>query len=89
MSLRLSRRQATDLIVATLFARSIGKPFNRHWTVHYEQAGISERDAVGFIGKLIDLARKQARCNGGELAANWRRHGLARAAKAKAGMSIS
>ena len=75
VSLHLSQRQATELIAATLFARSIGKPFNRHWTVHYELAGIAEHDAARFIGRLIDLARKQARRDGGELAAAWAREG--------------
>ena len=75
VNLHLSRRQVIDLLAATLFARSIGKPFNRHWTVHYELAGIAEHDAARFIGKLIDLARKQARRDGGELAAAWAREG--------------
>lgn len=75
VSLHLSRRQVIDLIAATLFARSIGKPFNRHWTVNCELAGIADHDAARFTGKLIDLARKQARRDGGELAAAWAREG--------------
>ena len=75
VSLHLSRRQVIDLLAATLFARSIGKPFNRHWTVNCQLAGIADHDAARFTGKLIDLARKQARRDGGELAAAWAREG--------------
>ncbi len=51
----------------------IGLPFNRHWTVHYERAGIAEIDAVRFIGRLLKLAGDFARRHRGRLAAVWAR----------------
>ena len=49
----------------------IGLAFNRHWTVHYEMAGIAEHDGAAFVGRLLSLARKKVRRDGGELAALW------------------
>ena len=67
----LSRRQAESIIAATKFSVAAKRPFNRHWTVHYERAGIAERDGARFIGHLLRLVAAQARRAGGELAAIW------------------
>jgi hypothetical protein len=72
-SLHLSRRQVEAMLAATLHAQNIGLAFNRHWTVHYEAAGIAERDGAGFIRRLLRLASKQVRRDGGEIAALWAR----------------
>lgn len=60
-----------DMRAAAEFAARIGLPFNRHWTVHYQTAGIAERDGAAFVGRLLTLARKQARRGGAEMAALW------------------
>jgi hypothetical protein len=67
----LSRRQVDALIEAADFALASGRLFQRHWTVHYEAAGIAEREATRFIGKLLNLVSKQAKRAGGELTALW------------------
>ena len=46
-------------------------PFNRHWTVHYERAGIAETDATRFIGHLLKLIRDFARNKIGRFSAIW------------------
>lgn len=51
----------------------IGLRFNRHWTVHYENAGIAERDAAKFIGSLLKHARDYARNHKERFAAVWAR----------------
>jgi hypothetical protein len=70
-SLHLSRRQVGGLIEAASFALATGRLFQRHWTVHYEAAGIAESEAALFIGKLLNLVSKQAKRAGGELTALW------------------
>jgi hypothetical protein len=61
------------MIEAANFAERIGLAFNRHWTVHYEMAGIAEHDGAAFVGRLLSLVRKHVRRAGGELAALWAR----------------
>jgi hypothetical protein len=61
------------MIEAAIFAERIGLAFNRHWTVHYEMAGIAEHDGAAFVGRLLALVRKHVRRAGGELAALWAR----------------
>lgn len=69
----LSAAQVTHMLEAADFAERIGKPFNRHWTVHFEMGGIAEHDGAAFVGRLLSLVRKQVRRAGGELAALWAR----------------
>ena len=71
VSWHLTVMQVKDLIDAAMQALAIGLPFNRHWTIHYERAGIAEQDAVRFIGKLLHRAGQEARRFGGQLAAIW------------------
>ena len=61
------------MIEAANFAERIGLAFNRHWTVHYEMAGIAENDGAAFVGRLLALVRKHVQRAGGELAALWAR----------------
>jgi len=72
-SVYLSRDAVMAMLEAAAFAESIGLAFNRHWTVHYQMAGIAERDGAAFIGRLLSLVRKHVRRRGGELAALWSR----------------
>lgn len=74
-STHLSHRQCIDLMAAGDFADMIGLRFNRHWTVHYERAGIAEHDGARFIGRLLKQAGDYARRHGGRLAAIWVREG--------------
>ncbi len=72
-SLNLSERQCHDMVAAATYALSIGLPFNRHWTVHYERAGIADQDGAAFVGRLLRLASAHIRRAGGRLAAIWAR----------------
>jgi hypothetical protein len=71
VSEHLTARQRAGLISAAAFAEHIGLAFNRHWTLHYERAGIAEHDGARFIGHMLRLASAYARRHGGELAAIW------------------
>ncbi len=72
-SLHLSRAKVLDMIEAANFAERIGLAFNRHWTVHYEMAGIAGHEGAAFIGRLLALVRKHVSRAGGKLAALWAR----------------
>jgi len=70
-SWHLSYGQVKKLLMAARVAELTGLRFNRHWTVHYERAGIAECDGARFIGHLLKLASAQARRDGGQMAAIW------------------
>jgi hypothetical protein len=72
-SIHLSTAAVTGMIEAAHFAECIGLAFNRHWTVHYEMAGIAEDDGAAFVGRLLTFARKHVHRAGGKLAALWAR----------------
>ncbi|MGD9664713.1 MAG: hypothetical protein AB7U34_05865 [Novosphingobium sp.] len=55
------------------FAQKTGQTFTRHWTVHYERAGILDSDGAAFIGKLLKRAGEHVRRDGGTMAAIWAR----------------
>ena len=61
MSEYLTLRQCEGLVAAAENAARIGLPFNRHWTVHYERAGIAEREGARFVGRLRKLTGDYAR----------------------------
>jgi len=65
----LTREQCEKLIAAATFAERIGLPFNRHWTVHSERAGILPERGAGFVGRLLHLAGAAAKRAGGQFAA--------------------
>jgi hypothetical protein len=67
----LTSAQCEGLIAAARHAERLGLRFNRHWTIHYQQAGIAEADAARFIGKLRKLAQEYSRRNRGGFAAIW------------------
>lgn len=52
----LSLNQATQIIEAAQFAAAIGLPFNRHVTIHWEQAGIPDCRAAWATGRFLKLA---------------------------------
>ncbi len=70
-SWHLTTSQCRNLFIAAQVSTKKGLAFNRHWTIHYERAGIAERDGARFVGHLLKLASAQARRAGGELAAVW------------------
>lgn len=70
-SLFLTLAQCEKLAAAAEYAEQLGLPFNRHWTVHYESAGIDEANATAFIRRLLKLSGDYARRNGAQLAAVW------------------
>lgn len=72
-SWQLTAGQVDRLIAVAANAERVGLAFNRHWTIHHERAGIPNRDGARFIGKLLHLARQQAKRAGGEMAALWLR----------------
>lgn len=59
------------MIEAAIFAEQAGLAFNRHWTVHYQMAGINEREGADFVGRLLTQFRKHMRRCAGEGAALW------------------
>lgn len=67
----LTRAQCAKLIAAARFAESIGLPFNRHWTIHSERAGIQPHDGQSFVRHILKSAGTAARRHGGEMAATW------------------
>ena len=52
----LSLKQATGIIHAAQFAAAIGLPFNRHVTIHWERAGISDCEAARATARFLKLA---------------------------------
>ena len=70
-SSRLSLAQCSKLIAAGDRATALGMPFNRHWTIHYQNAGVSEENATRFIGHVLKLAREYATRHGGSFACIW------------------
>lgn len=70
-SLNLTRQQVDGLIAAADYAERTGLAFNRHWTVHYERAGVAEINAPQFIGRLLKLAKGYATRKQGKFAAVW------------------
>ena len=74
-SQNLTLSQCQELIDAADHAERLGLPFNRHWTVHYEKAGIPEADAVRFVGRLLKLLGDFARGRNAPKASIWVREG--------------
>ncbi len=67
----LTPSQVLRLVQASESAFRSGRPFQRHWIVHYGMAGITPSEGARFVGKLLDLVSKQARREGGQLSAIW------------------
>jgi hypothetical protein len=52
----LSLSQATNILEAAQFAAAAGMPFNRHVTIHWQQAGIPDERAAWATGRFLKLA---------------------------------
>src|SRR3546814_15908735 len=65
VSQSLSMRQARNIIDAVRYAYWIDLPLNRHVTVHWERAGISDDRAAAATSQFLKLARdrKSTRLN--------------------------
>lgn len=68
---RLTDRQVAGIIQAAAFALATERTFQRHWIIHYGKAGIEERGGANFVSRVLALAGKQARREGGMLTALW------------------
>jgi hypothetical protein len=51
----LSLDQAANIIEAAQFAAAAGMPFNRHLTIHWQQAGIPDERAAWATGRFLKL----------------------------------
>lgn len=67
----LSQHQAEGILKAMAVSELAGMPLNRHWTVDYENAGITDKDGAAFVAKLLGQCRRYARAKGGCFAAVW------------------
>lgn len=67
----LSERQVRGLIDAAAYAAATGRPFNRHWTVHYERAEIPDSEGATFVTRLLSAVRRSLKKQGVEQAAIW------------------
>ena len=65
--------KAIGLVEAAQRAMAIGLPFNRHLTVHWAKAGLTDRQAAAATGRLVKLIRDWASKLGGEVAYAWLR----------------
>lgn len=67
----LAHTHALNIIEAARHALVLGLPLNRHITIHWELAGVPDRDAAAATGSYITLLRDLIRKRGGELAHVW------------------
>lgn len=52
----LTKKQTAEIIAAAQFAAAAGMPFNRHLTIHWQQAGIADEQAAWATGRFLKLA---------------------------------
>ena len=71
VSHNLTRQQVQGMMAAGEFSSAIKRPFQRHWTVHYERGGIDDRDGATFVSRLLKIVGQAARRAGGEMTALW------------------
>lgn len=63
--------KAVELVEAAQRAMAVGLPFNRHLTVHWAKAGLTDRQAAAATGRLVKLIRDWVRKKGGQIAHAW------------------
>src|SRR3546814_11567497 len=71
VSQSLSMRQARNIIDAVRYAYWIDLPLNRHVTVHWERAGISDDRAAAATSTFLKSARDWIGKPGGKFAWLW------------------
>ena len=69
----LSLNQATNILEAAQFAAAAGMPFNRHLTIHWQQAGVPDERAAWATGRFLKLAGDWIAKRGGRFAWAWAR----------------
>lgn len=74
----MSLAQAKNIIEAAEFAVATGMPFNRHITIHWQQAGIPDERAAWATGRFLKLAGDWIARRGGRFAWAWVRESGAR-----------
>jgi hypothetical protein len=57
--------KAIEVVEAAQRAVAIGRPFNRHLTVHWEKAGLTDAEAASATGNLLKLITDWLRRHGG------------------------
>lgn len=61
----ISLEKALEVVEAAQRAIAIGRPFNRHLTVHWEKAGLTDAQAAAATGSFVKLIVDWARRHGG------------------------
>lgn len=61
----ISLVKAVEVVEAAQRAIAIGRPFNRHLTVHWEKAGLTDAEAASATGRLLKLISDWLRRHGG------------------------
>ena len=65
------RLKAVQLVEAAQRALVIGLPFNRHLTVHWTKANLTDAQAAAATGRMVKLIRDWVHKHGGEIAYVW------------------
>ena len=69
----LNRRQVDNMLTLAARFEKQSKTFNRHWTVHYERAGVPDSEGAEFVRAILKRLGEAVRRAGGELYAIWAR----------------
>ena len=68
---QLSEKQIQAIFAAVAKASAIGLPLNRHWTVHWSKAGLTDDQACAATTTLLTLVRDWLRKQGNRFACVW------------------
>ena len=67
----LTEKQVRAIFAAVADASAIGLPLNRHWTVHWSKAGLTDDQACAATSTLLTLVRDWLRKQGQRFACVW------------------
>lgn len=67
----LTEKQVRAIFAAVARASAIDLPLNRHWTVHWTRAGVTDDKACAATGALLTLVRDWLRKHGHRFACVW------------------
>lgn len=67
----LTAKQVHDIMKSVARASEIGLPLNRHWTIHWERAGMPDDKARAATSVLLTLVRDWLRKQGHMFACVW------------------
>ena len=71
VSYQLTEKQVRNIFAAVARANAIGLPLNRHWTVHWDLAGVTDDKAGAATRALLTLVRDWLRKQGHRFACVW------------------